>query len=63
MQNIQGFVWEEERVNSELQKYMKNAFLDIKAMCQIHNCSLRMGAFMLGVNRVARATLLRGWEA
>jgi hypothetical protein len=22
-----------------------------------------MGAFTLGVNRVARATLLRGWEA
>ncbi|CAJ1943248.1 unnamed protein product [Sphenostylis stenocarpa] len=63
VQNIQGFMWDEEKVNHELKKYMTRAFGDIKAMCKIHNCDLRMGAFTLGVNRVARATLLRGWEA
>ncbi|KAH7514276.1 hypothetical protein FEM48_Zijuj11G0071500 [Ziziphus jujuba var. spinosa] len=63
LQNIQGFMWDEEKVNCELNKYMRKAFCDIKAMCQAHNCNLRMGAFTLGVNRVARATLLRGWEA
>ncbi|GAU28505.1 hypothetical protein TSUD_156620 [Trifolium subterraneum] len=63
VQNIQGFMWDEEKVNRELKKYMSKAFLDIKAMCKIHDCDLRMGAFTLGVNRVARATLLRGWEA
>eukprot|EP00261_Vitis_vinifera_P040508 XP_019081751.1 PREDICTED: glutamate dehydrogenase isoform X2 [Vitis vinifera] len=63
VQNIQGFMWEEEKVNYELQKYMTKAFHNIKAMCQSHNCSLRMGAFTLGVKRVARATTLRGWEA
>ena len=62
-QNIQGFMWEEEKVNNELQKYMTKAFHNIKAMCQSHNCSLRMGAFTLAVNRVACATTLRGWEA
>uniref|UniRef100_A0A0C9S373 Glutamate dehydrogenase n=1 Tax=Wollemia nobilis TaxID=56998 RepID=A0A0C9S373_9CONI len=63
VQNIQGFMWDEEKVNKELQKYMTNAFKSIKDMCKTHNCDLRMGAFTLGVNRVARATLLRGWEA
>ncbi|KAK1261465.1 Glutamate dehydrogenase 2 [Acorus gramineus] len=63
VQNIQGFMWDEDKVNMELQKYMTKAFDNIKAMCKTHNCSLRMGAFTLGVNRVARATLLRGWEA
>lgn len=63
VQNIQGFMWEEEKVNCELNRYMRKAFCDIKAMCQAYNCNLRMGAFTLGVNRVARATLLRGWEA
>ncbi|KAL5750813.1 hypothetical protein ACOSP7_025416 [Xanthoceras sorbifolium] len=63
VQNIQGFMWDEEKVNCELKKYMMKSFHDIKAMCQTHNCNLRMGAFTLGVNRVARATLLRGWEA
>lgn len=63
VQNIQGFMWDEEKVNRELQKYMKNAFQNIKDMCKSQNCNLRMGAFTLGVNRVAKATLLRGWEA
>ncbi|MBA0835061.1 hypothetical protein Goarm_007369 [Gossypium armourianum] len=58
-----GFMWEEEKVNYELKRYMKRAFNDIKAMCHTHNCNLRMGAFALGVNKVARATVLRGWEA
>ncbi|KAI3778079.1 hypothetical protein L2E82_07088 [Cichorium intybus] len=63
VQNTQGFMWEEEMVNRYLIQYMKQAFKDIKAKCHTHNCSLRMGAFTLGVERVARATLLRGWEA
>lgn len=63
VQNIQGFMWDEEKVNTELKKYMTLAFRDIKNMCKTHECNLRMGAFTLGVNRVARATVLRGWEA
>lgn len=63
VQNIQGFMWNEEKVNMELEKYMTNAFRNLKNMCKTHNCNLRMGAFTLGVNRVARATMLRGWEA
>ncbi|KAM0934226.1 putative glutamate dehydrogenase (NAD(P)(+)) [Dioscorea sansibarensis] len=63
VQNIQAFQWNEAKVNTELQKYMKDAFKNIKSMCKTYNCGLRMGAFTLGVNRVARAATLRGWEA
>ncbi|KAJ6422630.1 hypothetical protein OIU84_027572 [Salix udensis] len=63
VQNIQGFMWDEEKVNNELKNYMNRGFKDVKEMCKTHNCDLRMGAFTLGVNRVARATVLRGWEA
>jgi glutamate dehydrogenase (NAD(P)+) len=56
-------MWNEEKVNNELKTYMTGGFKDVKEMCQTHNCDLRMGAFALAVNRVARATLLRGWEA
>jgi len=59
VQNIQGFMWNEEKVNAELRTYMTRAFGDVKQMCRSHNCDLRMGAFTLGVNRVARATVLR----
>jgi hypothetical protein len=63
LQNIQGFMWDEKKVNSELKNYMTKGFKDVKEMCKTHDCDLRMGAFTLGVNRVARATVLRGWEA
>ncbi|XP_068649704.1 glutamate dehydrogenase 1, mitochondrial-like [Aristolochia californica] len=63
VQNIQGFMWDEEKVNSELKSYMTKGFKAMKEMCKTHQCDLRMGAFTLGVNRVARATVLRGWEA
>lgn len=63
VQNIQGFMWDEPKVNAELKSYMTRGFQNVKEMCGTHNCDLRMGAFTLGVNRVARATLLRGWEA
>ncbi|ERM93524.1 hypothetical protein AMTRI_Chr03g55640 [Amborella trichopoda] len=63
VQNIQGFMWDEQKVNCELKNYMIKGFQSIKEMCKTHNCDLRMGAFTLGVNRVARATVLRGWEA
>ncbi|MQM03592.1 hypothetical protein Taro_036384 [Colocasia esculenta] len=62
-ENIQGFMWDDEKVNSELKTYITRGFKDLKKMCKTHNCDLRMGAFTLAVNRVARATLLRGWEA
>ncbi|KAI3869709.1 hypothetical protein MKX03_011906 [Papaver bracteatum] len=63
VQNIQGFMWDEDNVNKELKTYMTKGFQSVKEMCKTHNCDLRMGAFTLGVNRVARATVLRGWEA
>jgi glutamate dehydrogenase (NAD(P)+) len=56
-------MWDEEKVNAELKRYMTRAFHKVKGMCKSHDCNLRMGAFTLGVNRVARATVLRGWEA
>eukprot|EP00246_Nothoceros_aenigmaticus_P003541 TRINITY_DN14714_c0_g1_i1.p1 TRINITY_DN14714_c0_g1~~TRINITY_DN14714_c0_g1_i1.p1 ORF type:complete len:412 (+),score=69.10 TRINITY_DN14714_c0_g1_i1:64-1299(+) len=63
VQNIQGFMWDEDKVNAELKKYMLRSYNDIKSHCKTNNCNLRMGAFTLAVNRVARATLLRGWGA
>ncbi|KAK4794456.1 hypothetical protein SAY86_012450 [Trapa natans] len=63
VQNVQGFMWDEDKVNRELKTYMTNGYKAMKEMCKTHNCDLRMGAFTLGVSRVARATILRGWEA
>jgi glutamate dehydrogenase (NAD(P)+) len=60
VQNIQGYRWDEDRVNSELRRTMRQAFLGVKASQQRFGCDLRTAAFALGVERVARATALRG---
>nr|GEY79159.1 glutamate dehydrogenase 2 [Tanacetum cinerariifolium] len=61
-ENTQGFMWDKATVNLELKKYMKSAYGNIKKMCKTHDCNLRMGAFTLGVDRVAHSTMLRGFE-
>lgn len=60
VQNIQQFHWSEERVNDELKRVMRAAFADIQASAQALKTDLRAAAFALGIQRVARATALRG---
>ncbi len=59
-QNMQHFYWDEERVNRELQKVMKQSFSDLREMANKHSTDLRTAAFALGVGRVDSATRLRG---
>ncbi len=59
-QNIQQFRWSAERVNKELKQTMHAAYQDIRAVQQKHQCDLRTAAFTLAIDRVARATVLRG---
>ncbi len=60
-QNIQEFRWEEDRVNHELQKVMSRAFWTVWERAQFAQVPLRQAAFMVGVERVARAIELRGF--
>jgi glutamate dehydrogenase (NAD(P)+) len=63
VQNIQQFRWDEERVNAELRKVMRQAYADLKRVRAEHNCDWRTAAFVLAVDRVATASALRGvWE-
>lgn len=60
VQNIQQFYWEEERVNVELRKVMRDAWADLREVQRTHDCTLRTAAFALAIGRVLRATELRG---
>jgi glutamate dehydrogenase (NAD(P)+) len=63
VQNVQQFRWDEDRVNAELRKVMRQAFADLKRVKAEHGCDWRTAAFTLAVGRVARASALRGvWE-
>jgi glutamate dehydrogenase (NAD(P)+) len=60
VQNIQQFYWDEERVNLELRKVMRQAWADLREVQRKHDCTLRTAAFALAIGRVLRATDLRG---
>jgi glutamate dehydrogenase (NAD(P)+) len=60
VQNVQEFRWDEDRVNAELRKVMQKAYADLQSVRKKHACDLRTAAFTLAVDRVAKATRLRG---
>lgn len=60
VQNLQQLYWDEARVNVELRRVMNEAYQQLRRMAKQHACSLRTAAFALGIERVARATELRG---
>lgn len=60
VQNIQKYRWDEDRVNDELRKIMRQAWGDLKDTARRFDCDLRTAAFALAISRVGRATELRG---
>jgi glutamate dehydrogenase (NAD(P)+) len=60
-QNIQEFRWTERRVNQELTRIMTRATREVYNVARRRRASLREAAFMIGVQRVARAVELRGF--
>ena len=60
VQDVQAFFWGVEQIEDLLQTLMLRAFEDVWALHNQHQVSLRVAAYILAVNRVARDTLLRG---
>ena len=60
VQDRQGFFWTEERVNRRLDRTMKDAFERVYETAETHDVSLRIGAYVRGVRKVARALQRRG---
>ncbi|HEX6961645.1 MAG TPA: Glu/Leu/Phe/Val dehydrogenase dimerization domain-containing protein [Lacipirellula sp.] len=61
-QNRQFYHWNLDRVRQELERTMTLAFDSVWDMSRERKVSLRTAAFMLGIDRVARATALGGIE-
>jgi len=60
VQGLQNFFWSEEEVNKNLGKIMVKAFQDVLAISQKKKVNMRIAAYILAIDRVATATLLRG---
>ena len=60
VQDIQSFFWSEAQVNARLGRILKRAFAEVWAASETHRVDLRTAAYLVGVARVAEATLTRG---
>ncbi len=59
-QNRQYYQWDVNRVRQELDHKLSEAFEKVWETANSHKVSLRIAAFMLGISRVGRATVLGG---
>ena len=59
-QNRQFYHWNLDRVRQELERVMSQAFETVWDLSRERKVSLRTAAFMVGIERVAKATVLIG---
>ena len=59
-QDLQGFFWQVQEVNSKLEFVMRRAFNDVHDTMRKFHVYPRAAAYILAVGRVADATLVRG---
>jgi len=60
VQDFNTFFWEDDEVDRRLEKYMIRAYRAVAEMAARHKTSLRGGAYVLAVSRVAEAARVRG---
>jgi len=60
VQGLQHFFWSEEEVNRQLRRRITGSFRQVWALKEEHGVSMRMAAYMLALDKVARAHRLRG---
>lgn len=60
VQNIQSLMWDEEQVNRALEKIMIRAFNEVLEKAREKTTSMRMGAYMVAVDRIVKASKIRG---
>ena len=60
VQDLQNFFWEENEVNNKLTRIMKHSYAAVDASMKTHKTDMRTAAYIIGVKRVAEATIKRG---
>ncbi|MCI0618155.1 hypothetical protein L0244_34700 [bacterium] len=60
VQDLQGFFWDEDIVNQQLQRIMTKSFQDVYQTSQKHKVDMRTAVYTLAIDRVVSATKVRG---
>lgn len=61
IQNIQMQAWDEDHVERELERKMRQAVRHLMEVAEKENVDMRTAAYMIGIDAVARARQLRGF--
>jgi glutamate dehydrogenase (NAD(P)+) len=60
VQDIQSYFWSEKDINARLQDIIVASFRDVYGTAQKEHVDMRLAAFMVGLNRLAKAVKIRG---
>ena len=60
VQNLQNFYWEEDDVNTKLKRQIVGAFNDVFDAREKYDCTFRVAAYIVALNRLVTAKKLRG---
>lgn len=60
VQNIQSLTWDEEEINKTLEKIMIKSFNEVWDTSKERNTSLRMGAYVVALQRIIKTKKIRG---
>jgi glutamate dehydrogenase (NAD(P)+) len=63
VQDRQGFFWRESEVNERLKDVMERSFDEVVTYAEKHSVNNRIAAYIVAIDRVARALKLRGFYA
>lgn len=60
VQDLQNFFWEEDEVTAKLTRIMRHSYEAVETTMKAHKTDMRTAALVIGVKRVADATIRRG---
>jgi glutamate dehydrogenase (NAD(P)+) len=60
VQDLQSFFWDSHEIAQKLSHVISRAYEDVARQAYDHKCDMRLGAYMLAIQRVADATQTRG---
>jgi glutamate dehydrogenase (NAD(P)+) len=60
VQDRQGFFWTLDRVNRRLDRMMHDAFNNVFQTAEKYKVSMRLGAYILAIDKVAKTLKIRG---
>lgn len=63
VQNRMGYYWPNDRVQEDLARIVRKAFSDVLDVSKKNNVTMRIAAYMVAIQRVVRASEIRGLYA